>query len=431
MQTAFSPSTEAVLIRLLIQIAVIVGASRLVGALFYRMGQVRTMGEISAGILLGPSLLGWMFPALTLALFPSVTPTTPNILPYFSHVALVLTLFLIGLEFDFREVPQYLRHVGGIAVAALVVPVVSGAILAYWLWPLMPGESGFLPYALFLGICSAITAIPIMGRVLMELKLTQSRLGVLGISTGAIKDLLTWFLMAVAIGIARPPIVWSHVASMIGQTLLLAAVMMTLGRWLIQQLEKTWPLSRGQVDSSLMSAILVLLFLCAAASSHIGIFAIFGAFLTGVVVSERRALAEAISVRIQELTLTLLLPLFFTYTGLRADFTKLTLELVGWILVISCVTGLANALPSYWLSRRAGLDKAEATAFAALINMPGLMILIVLNIGYDLKVLPPLLFSVLLAVAMVRNLIVTPIIKYVLHGRSFDLPANATQVTDP
>lgn len=415
MQTAFSPNTELILIRLLIQIAVIVGMSRLIGTLFYRMGQVRTMGEIVAGIMLGPSLLGWIFPELLILIFPPASPTTPTILPYFSHMGLVLTLFLIGMEFDFAEVPKYVRHVGAIAVAALVTPVTAGALLAVWLWEVIPGETSFLPYALFIGISSAITAIPIMGRVLMELKLTRSRVGVLGISTGAIKDLLTWFLMAIVIGIARPPIAWSHVAAMIGQTLLLVLIMFTAGRALISRLLLAWPIDRGQVHSSLMSVLLIILLLSAAATSYIGIFAIFGAFLAGVVVSEQRQLAEAVSGRIQELTLTLFLPLFFTYTGLRADFTRLTPSLMLWILVIALVTGLANAVPSYLLSRRAGLERSEAVSFASLINMPGLMILIVLNIGYDLKVLPPLLFSVLLAVAMIRNLIVTPIIRRVMR----------------
>lgn len=417
MQTAFSPNTELILIRLLLQIATIVAASRLVGTLFYRLGQVRTMGEITAGIMLGPSLLGWIFPGLLATLFPPASPTTPNILPYFSHIGLVLTLFLIGMEFDFAEVPQYLRHVGSIAVAALITPVAAGALLAYWIWDVIPGETGFLPYALFLGISSAITAIPIMGRVLMELRLTRSRVGVLGISTGAIKDLLTWFLMAVVIGIARPPIAWSHVGAMIGQTLLLALFMLTAGRAFVRRLLLAWPVERGQVHSSLMSILLIMLFVSSAATSHIGIFAIFGAFLAGVVVSEQRELAEAVSHRIQELTLTLFLPLFFTYTGLRADFTQLTPSLVVWIFVISAVTGLANAVPSYLLSRRAGLERPEAITFASLINMPGLMILIVLNIGYDLKVLPPLLFSVLLGVAMIRNLLVTPIIRRVMKDQ--------------
>lgn len=411
MQTAFSPSTELILIRLLIQFVVIIASARLVGALFQRLGQVRTMGEIFAGILLGPSLLGWVFPSLFQSIFPAPSPTTPNIIPFFSHIALVLTVFLIGMEFDFREVPKYAKHVLVIAVGALIAPVLSGMAIAHGLWEIAPGESGFLAYSLFVGICVSITAIPIMGRLLMELKLTQTRLGIMGITTGAIKDVMTWFFMVVVIGIARPPLDPSHVVKMMLETALLATFMLTAGRWALARLEARWPVVNGRPNPELLVVILVVLLLNSAATSHIGIFAIFGAFLTGVTLSHRRELSHAVSDRLHDMTIYFFLPLFFTYTGLRADFTKLTPMMCVWIVGIAVVTGLANAIPAGFLSRRAGLDLKEATAFGALINMPGLMILIVLNIGYDLKVLPPLLFSILLAVAMIRNLVVTPILR--------------------
>jgi Kef-type K+ transport system membrane component KefB len=411
MQTAFNPDTETILIRLLIQFAVIIASAKIVGALFARFGQVRTMGEISAGIFLGPTLFGWMLPGLSSALFPPATAATPNIIPFFSHIALVFTLFLIGLEFDFREVPKHARQVVLIAVSSLVLPVGAGVLCAPLLWKVAPGSGEYLPYALFIGICMAITAIPIMGRVLMEEGLTRTRLGVLGISTGAVKDIITWFCMAVVIGISRPPLNLGKVATMIVATTALGLFMLLVGPKVVARAKRFWPVEDGRPHPNMLVFLLVLLLLSASATSEIGIFAIFGAFLSGVMVSFDRELSESVSKVLHDMTIYFLLPLFFTYTGLRADFTLLTAPLIGLMLLVTVVTSLANCLPTYFFSRLQGMDSRESTAMAALINMPGLMVLIILNIGYDLKVLPPVLFSVLLGVAMIRNLAVAPILR--------------------
>jgi len=407
MQTAFNASTEEILIRLLLQMSVILFVARAVGCLFKRIGQSQSIGEICAGVILGPSVFGWLVPGGFHALFPS---EGPQIIPFFSHIGLVLTLFLIGMEFDYGEVPKYGKQVFGVALATLVLPLATGVGLAFGLWPLAPSEKTFLAYALFIGLALAITAIPIMGRILMELKLTKTRVGVLGITTGATKDLCTWFLLALVIGIARPPVdVWK-VAKMILLTAALGVIVLTVGRRILERAERALPLKGGKPNPNLLAGLLIMLLLLSAATSRIGIFAIFGAFLSGVAISHRRELAEAVSDRLHDLTILFFLPIFFTYTGLRVDLTKLSSMLWVWLVLVTVAGSLANSIPAYLLSRRTGMDRRESGSMAVLINTPGLMALIILNIGLDLAVIPPTLFSLLMASSLLKNLATTPVL---------------------
>ncbi len=423
MQTAFHASTEHVLVQLLLQIAVILIVARGVGMIFVRLGQSQSIGEIAAGVLMGPSLLGWIAPDTFAALFK---PHGPPILPFLSHIALILTLFLIGMEFDYSEIPKYGKQVAALALSTLVTPVLAGVALAAWLWPMVPGQRGFLAYSLFIGITLAITAIPIMGRILMELSLTQTRMGVIAITTGATKDLFTWFLLTLIIGIARPPVDFARFGKMVGLTVLLGAVVLTLGRRLLRWAERRYGLVDGKPHPTLLSGLLIALSLCAAATSYIGIFAIFGAFLTGVAVSSQRRLAEAVADRIHDLTILYFLPLFFTYTGLRADLSLLGRDLILACAVATVVGSLAIAGPAYVMSRVFGMTPRESGGVALLINTPGLMVLILLNIGLDLGVIPNALFSLLVGAAMIKNLATTPLLRRLSTG---GLPAMTTPET--
>ena len=416
MQTAFSPSTEHVLVHLFSQIALILGFSRTIGSLFARFGQSRSVGEIIAGVLLGPSLFGLLAPEAFEFIFK---PAGPAVLPWFSHMGLVLALFIIGMEFDFSKVIPDLPKVGTVSVLTFVAPLVLGFIIGPLLWKIAPGSDGAeSSYCLFVGMTIAITAIPIMGRILMERKLTQTRLGVLAISTGAIKDLMTWFLLVLVIGIANPPVDPIRVARMIALTIALTTFALTVGRGLIARFQRQYGWTAdGAPTGSMIAFLLVGLMLFAAATAWIGIFAIFGAFLFGLTVSNDRRLSEAVSDRLHDLVIYLFLPIFFTYTGLRCDVSKLGFHGLIAVIFISiagsaCVGGIAWAI-----ARWKGLRQCEAVAYGALINTPGLMVLILLNIGLDLKVIPIELFSILVACAMVRNLLVSPILNRSIIGK--------------
>ena len=428
MQTAFHASTEHVLVQLLLQIAVILICARAVGLLFQRLGQSQSIGEIAAGVLMGPSLFGWIAPSTFRALF---VPEGPPILPFLSHIALILTLFLIGMEFDYSEIPKHKNKVALLALGTLLLPVGTGAALSLWLWQLVPGQKGLVAYALFVGITMAITAIPIMGRILMELSLTATRMGVLAITTGAAKDLFTWFLLTLIIGIARPPVDFLRFGRMVGLTLLLAGLVLTLGRRLLRWAEGRFGYVDGKPHPTLLSGLLIVLTLCAAATSRIGIFAIFGAFLAGVAVSSQRRLAEAVSDRLHDLTILYFLPLFFTYTGLRADLSQLDGTLFLCCVVLTVAGTLATAGPAYAVARLSGLSPRESGGLALLLNTPGLMVLILLNIGLDLGVIPSALFSVLVGAAMLKNLLTTPLLRRLAStGLPLLVPATLRDVHD-
>ncbi|HNN95246.1 MAG TPA: cation:proton antiporter [Pseudomonadota bacterium] len=428
MQTAFHASTEHVLVQLLLQISVILIIARAVGMLFVRFGQSQSIGEIAAGVMMGPSLLGWIAPGLFSTLF---VPHGPPILPFLSHIALILTLFLIGMEFDYGEIPKHGKQVAALALSTLISPLLAGVGLAYFLWGLLPGQKGFLAYALFIGITLAITAIPIMGRILMEQSLTQTRMGVIAITTGATKDLFTWFLLTLIIGIARPPVDLLKFGKMVGLTALLGLVVLTLGRRLLRWAEARYGYVHGKPHPTLLSGLLIALSLCAAATSYIGIFAIFGAFLAGVAVSGQRRLAEAVADRIHDLTILYFLPLFFTYTGLRADLSLLGRELVLACGAATLIGSLAIGGPAYLVSRGFGMTPRESGGVALLINTPGLMVLILLNIGLDLGVIPSGLFSLLVGAAMIKNLVTAPLLRRLSSGGLPAMSAFAGPLTLP
>jgi Kef-type K+ transport system membrane component KefB len=219
-----------------------------------RLGQSQSIGEILAGVALGPSLFGWVAPGAFHAIFPS---DGPNLVPYFSHLGLVLALFLIGMAFDFRTVVPHRRSVVGVALGTLVAPIGATFLIGPWLGSLVPGEHGYLPYTLFVGMCLAITAIPIMGRVLIEQGLSHTRAGVVAITTGAAKDLVTWFLLAVVTGIARPPFDPWAFDRMIVLSIGLGVVALTAGRRLI-----AWVQARaGWVDGRPSPGLMVLVLL--------------------------------------------------------------------------------------------------------------------------------------------------------------------------
>lgn len=406
-ETAFSHQTEQVLVLLLVQLVVILGAARLLGALFRKLGHAQAMGEIFAGIVLGPSLFGWLFPEAFHALFPS---DGPKVLPYFSHLGLVLALFLIGMEFDFREVPRYARTVGIVAFSTLAAPIAAAAALAPWVGASLGEGAKNQAFPLFFGLALAVTAIPIMGRVLIETGLSTSRVGVLALTTGALKDLVTWFLLIVAIGIARPPLDPIQVAGTIAAVLLLGVVALTVGRRALGALiARLAP--AGEMNGHVVAVALAWCFGLAAATSALGVFAIFGAFLAGVSISFDRGLATRLSDRLHDLTIYLFLPIFFTSTGLKTHLADLDGERLVWVVAITVVGSAASGGVAAVTARALKLSVPESAAMGVLVNTPGLMVLILLNVGSDVGVFSSGMFAVMMANAMLRNLLVTPALR--------------------
>jgi Kef-type K+ transport system membrane component KefB len=251
--------------------------------------------------------------------------------------------------------------------------------------------------------------------------LTRTRIGVLGITAGAIKDLMTWTLLAIVIGIARPPFDPWRIVKMVVATAALAGLSLTVGRRLIAGFQRRWGWEGDRPSGSMLGFLLVFLVLLAAATAKLGIFAIFGAFLAGVTVSDDRRLSHAVSDRLHDLTIHLFLPIFFTYTGLRCDLSALRGGLWLAMGAVAVVGSLGCGGVAWALSRWSGLSRQESLALGALLNTPGLMVLILLNLGLDLEVIPTGLFAVLIGSAMLRNLATTRLLR---RARATGLPAD-------
>lgn len=389
----------------LLQIAVIIGFSWLVAALFRRFGQPRVVGEMAAGIALGPTLFGWIAPHAYQALFPVASLGFLNAL---SQAGLAIFIFLVGVRVDFGE----MRKQSGIAIVtsniSVVVPMLMGMALARYLFPRY-GHGSQLHFALFLGTAMSVTAFPVLARILMERNLLGTRLGSVAIACAAVDDITAWILLATIVTLtkhdpnARP--LWLTIVYIA----VYLCVMLILGRaleaWSKRFDERALPL-----DAILIFVILALL--SGAAGEQLGIHALVGAFAAGVVTP--RKFRQQLIDKLEPVTLLILMPLFFALTGVR---TNLLFE-SGAGAWLDFLLILLVAIGSKWGgttigARIKGMDWRDACQLGLMMNTRGLVELIVLNVGLDIGILSPVLFSMMVCMALVTTSMTTPLMDLV------------------
>jgi Kef-type K+ transport system membrane component KefB len=419
--------TEALLFFTLLQLAVIVVMARLAGDIAVRLSQSSAVGEIIAGLLLGPSLFGVLFPDVFHYVFRSASPEPMTIL---SQVGLILLMFQIGLEFDFSHLTEQRNRsaVLRIATAGLLLPFALGAAFGRFSAPFLAPGINVLGYSLFVGTAFSITALPILGRILMELGLTRTRLGVLAISAAAAIDVAGWLMLAVVTALT----VAAFSAAAFAIELVLIGVYVAVCWWGVRPL-LLWLLARsdvtaGKLSPNLVGILLAMIFLSGMATYKLGIFAIFGGFMLGVLLHDRPAFVRAWRDNVGSFVLVFFLPIFFTYTGLRTDVNALdSFQLWGWcaLLVVLATVGKFGAC--YWAARRSGLDAQKAKAIGIMMNTRGLMELVVLNIGLDLGVIPPGVFTMLVIMAIVSTIVTTPALRYWLQLGRLDSAHGASR----
>jgi Kef-type K+ transport system membrane component KefB len=370
------------LLHVLLALPVVIVAARLVGLLFIRFGQPPVIGEVLAGIALGPSLLGSVWPAASDFLLPAeVAP----LLGIIAQVGVVLYMFLVGLELD----PRYMRkspHAAlAISHASIVVPFLLGSTFALYLYPrLSTHDVPFTVFALFLGVSMSVTAFPVLARILTDRRLTKTRIGSIAITCASVDDVTAWCLLAFVVGVAQAKVEGS--LDTIAWALVYVAFVLTVvrwaARWVAARTEHLEELSQGW-----MAAIFVTFLLSAFVTEWIGIHALFGAFIIGAVIPHDSLIARDLRKRLEDLVVVLLLPAFFAYTGLRTQIGLV--EGAGqWLLVgaIIAIASLGKFGGSWAAARLSGMGARESSAVGILMNTRGLMELIVLNIGLDLKV---------------------------------------------
>jgi Kef-type K+ transport system membrane component KefB len=401
---------ETLLFFTLLQLTLIILAARLGGALARKTGQAAVVGEIVVGILLGPSLFGWLWPAGFDWAFRSAPAEPMHIL---SQVGLLLLMFQIGLEFDFGHLHErrHRRTVAWVAAASLLLPFALGLVFGGFFAPTPPGADVRIG-ALFIATAFAITALPILGRIMIEFGLTRSALGVIAISAAAINDVAGWLMLALVSALATAQwAVWPFALKMGG-----VGVFFALSWWGIRPLAKKAVAAarpgRSRLPPGLLGGLLALIFVAGMTTHSLGIFAIFGGFLMGVILHDEHGLRAAWEAKVGEFVAVFFLPVFFTYTGLRTDIGSLA----GWadwglcaLAILLATTG--KVAGAYWAARHCGMRRAEAGMLGIMMNTRALMELIVLNVGYDLGVISGKVFTMLVIMAIFSTVVTTPCLR--------------------
>jgi Kef-type K+ transport system membrane component KefB len=400
-------SFHSPLARLLFQFLVIILATRLVGSLFKRFGQPAVIGEITAGILIGPSLFGWVWPDASSFIFPG---ESLGVLQLISQIGVCVFMFVVGLELDPAHLRQSARAAAVISNVGIVVPFLLGATTALWLHPKFAGPgTTFLTFALFLGTAMSITAFPVLVRILKDRGMMKTSLGNLAIACAAAGDVSAWAMLAVVVAIARA-------TSLRGILLNLGFILVFVGAMLfaVRPYLARW-LRVRQTDAppgrEVMAAALIFMTVSALLTEIMGIHALFGAFLAGVVMPANKAFRDGLTVQLENFSGVFLLPLFFAFSGLRTHLGSLN-DLSSWLICagIIAIAMLGKLGGSMLAARCQGMNWNESFTLGALMNTRGLVELIALNIGVDLGILSPGIFAMMVLMALTTTFIAGPLL---------------------
>jgi Kef-type K+ transport system membrane component KefB len=422
---------------LIAQIIVILIAARLVGALVRRLGQPQVVGEMLAGIALGPSVLGTQLPAVSAVLFP---PNSLGFLNALSQIGLLVFMFLVGLELD----PKVLRERGRSAVvishASIVAPFLLGSILAIALYPTLAGARvTFTGFALFMGAAMSVTAFPVLARILSERRLTRTPIGAVAIACAAVDDVTAWCILAAVVVIVRAGGGDATAAGIplwvtIGGSVAYGILMVTAGRRGLRVLENRYA-ARGRITQDSIAVLIVAMLASAWITERLGVHALFGAFLVGAISPKTEGFVRAVLERFEDTMVVLLLPLFFAFTGLRTEITLidgahawLVCALVIGVAIIGKVGGSAIA------ARATAMPWRDAAVIGVLLNTRGLMELVILNVGLDIGVISRELFAMMVLMALATTFMTTPLVAWLLGARATapaELRSSATATHQP
>lgn len=412
---------------LMVQILVILMASYVVGWLLRKIHQPQVVGEMVAGILLGPSLLGWIAPGFSAAIFP---PESLGHLYLLSQVGLLLFMFMVGLELDTKE----LRRLGHVAVVvshtSIIVPFVLGVLLAIALYPRIADNTLPFPgFVLFMGAAMSVTAFPVLARILTERNLLRTRVGTLTIACAAVDDVTAWCILAAIIAIVRSKLnrlgLWEMLAGLAAYLGFMLFVLRPVVRKLFARQDG------GDVPDKVIAALLLCMLASSWATEWLGIHALFGAFFAGVVMPKESGFSECVARKFRPLVVVLLIPLFFAFTGLRTSLGLISgSEMIFFCALVFIVAVAGKFGGSMIAARVMGTPWREAAAIGILMNTRGLIELVILNIGLDIGVLTPPLFSMMVVMAVGTTLMTTPLLSLVYRNPGAPVSARATDETE-
>ncbi|HEV2379317.1 MAG TPA: cation:proton antiporter [Terriglobia bacterium] len=404
------------LVILVLQIAVVIAASRAIALLFQRMHQPKVIGEMFAGIMLGPSLLGWVAPHLSASLF---IPSSLGFLSALSQVGVVVYMFLVGLALNHKV----LREHGHTAVltshVSIIAPFVLGSSLALILYPRLSDDSvSFTGFALFMGAAMSITAFPVLARILTDRDMLGTKLGSLAIACAAVDDVSGWCILAYIVLVVR-----AHQRSSsplwltLGGLGVFLSLMLYVVRPLLRRFDTVYN-RRGLLTENAIALMVVVVLVAAVATEYLGLHLLFGSFLAGAIMPKDKRFVRYILDKFETPTVVLLLPLYFAFTGLRTS-VRLIKGPGMWLLCAAIVlVAIAGKLGGSMIAARAaGTKWRESAGLGILMNTRGLMELVILNIGLDVGVISPALFSMMVVMALVTTFMTTPLLErvYPMH----------------
>ena len=395
---------------LLLQILIILAACRVVGWLFNKIGQPTVIGEILAGIILGPSLLGSLFPGAYAFIFPESSFSNIQIL---SQIGLILFMFTIGMELDVKEVRRRWQDTLLISHSAIIVPFALGMWVAYMIYDKYASEhTPFLSFALFIGISLSITAFPVLARIIQERGLTRSHLGTISLASAANDDITAWCLLAATVGYAQAGTMESALYTVLF-SVLYATLMLMVIRPILKIVGNLYH-NQEVVDKSLVAIMFFILLASAYISEILGLHALFGAFVAGIIMPGNVKFRKIMTDKVEDVALALLLPLFFVYTGLRTEIGLISGAsmwlLCGAFILVAIIGKFGSALV---MARFSGETWKDSLYLGALMNTRGLMELVVLSIGLEMGILPQAIFVMLVLMTLVTTFMTTPLVSFI------------------
>ena len=405
----------------LLQIVMVLVTVRMVGWLFQRMGQSIVVGEMIAGLLLGPSLYGRLAPAAFAFTYPA---DSMDVLFTLSRLGVWLFMFLVGAELDLSIVKQAGRLVVITSQFGILLPLLMGSALSFLLYPSFAGQGiPLMSFALFMGVSMSVTAFPVLARILRERSMTTTELGSTAIACAALNDITAWCLLAVTVLFIHPA---SREITMLYRLAALLAYFAFM--WLAAR-----PLLRRMVEKQsdftpeTFGLLLVMLLISCVTTQVIGIHALFGAFFFGVVLPKEEWLIKGLEQRLEPLIGALLLPLFFVFSGIRTNIGLIS----GWSQWGLCIAIISVAVAGKFFgaavpARLMGQSWSKASALGALMNTRGLMELVILNVGLELNVITPTLFSMMVVMAVVTTFMTSPWLDWIVRRSGQPLQNSAT-----
>lgn len=404
-QNLFGHNIKQPLSILLLQILVILIVSRIFGVLLTKIGQPSVVGEIIAGIVLGPSLVGYFFPEFSEFLFPKDSEKT---LQFLSQIGLAFFMFIVGMELDIDSIRKKAHNAFIISHGSIVISFFIGVVLSTYIFSqFAPAGVSFLSFALFMGVAMSITAFPVLARIMKERNITKTPIGNMVISCAAIDDITAWCTLAVIIAIAKAGGMGGSLL-----TIILAVGFVLIMIWLVKPWLKKISASiveKENVSKTIVAIAFFIMMVSAYTTEVIGIHALFGAFMAGVVMPNNLKFKDHLAAKIEDVSILLLLPIFFAFTGLRTQIGLLNqshLWSTFFIIMICAVGGKFGG--GFVTSKITGQSWKDSLSIGALMNTRGLMELIVLNIGYDLGILSPEIFSIMVLMALATTFMTGP-----------------------